>query len=240
MSWYKQIRWKELIMLIMGITIVILTMSTTCINRKNNKLSNNIKALLDTVQTLETKNGDLIYAKQSLIIEKNELEKYLDISKKERKEIEKQLNSSLALITKLQGEINIDTIVMRDSIYINKDTTKAIFNYSDKWVALNGKTIIIKDHANTTLENINLSTPLQVGLTDDYKVFVKSQCPYLSFTDIESASIVNSITNKKTKRWGIGPYIGVGIGGGTDFKGNPQFGWNISVGIAVTYSLLQW
>lgn len=240
MSWYKQIRWKELIMLVMGITIVILTMSTTCTNRKNNKLSNNIKALLDTVQTLETKNGELIYAKQSLLLEKNELEKYLDISKKERKELEKQLNSSLAFISKIQGNIKIDTLIMRDSVYINEDTIKTHFDYNDKWVTLNGQTMIVNKTSKTQINTIDMRVPLKLGIMNDYKVFVTSENPYITFNNIDAAAIEGTIANQKNKRWGIGPYIGVGIGGGTDFKGNPQFGWNISIGIAVTYSLFQW
>lgn len=231
---------SKLLIVIMGIIIAILIMNTTCVNIKNEKLSNNIKSLLDTVNVLETKNGELIYAKQSLILEKNELEKYLDISKKERKDLEKQLNSSLAYIAKIYGSIKIDTLIMTDSVYINADTIKTIFNYKDNWVFLSGQSITTNSGANTQLNTLDMNIPLQLGIMNDYKVFVKSDNPYVNFSSIDAAAIEGTIANQKKKRWGIGPYIGVGVGAGTDFKGNPQFGWNISVGIAVTYSLFQW
>lgn len=239
-KWYEIFPLSKLLIIIMGIIIAILVMNTTCVNRKNENLSNNIKSLLDTVNVLESKTGELIYTKQSLILEKRELEKYLDISKKEKKELEKKLNSSLAFIAKIQGSIKIDTLIITDSVYINEDTVKSVFNYTDNWVFLDGQTVFVNNGANTQINSLNMRVPLKIGIMDDYKVFATSENPYVSFTNIDAAVIEGSIANQRKKRWGIGPYIGVGIGAGTDFKGNPQFGWNISLGIAITYSLFQW
>ena len=110
--------WKNILLFLSLIIIIILLMNTTCINNSNNNLQNNIKALTDSVQVLELKNGNLLHEKQSLILEKKEIEKYLDISNKEIKEIEKQLNSSLALISELKTNIRIDTIITTDSLII--------------------------------------------------------------------------------------------------------------------------
>ena len=233
--------WKNILMIISLIIIIILIMSTTCIRQDNKKLKNNIKALTDSVHTLKTKNGELIYAKQSLILEKKEIENYLDISKSEVKELEKKLNSSLAYISSIKSNIIVDSIIMFDTIVINEnsDTISVRFNYDDKWVSLNGKTLVYGTIGETHVDKLEIETPLKVGLTEDYKVFVLTDNPYLKIGDIDGAAIENSIVKQKKKRFGIGPFVGVGIGGGTNFNKTPYFGWNVSIGICLTYSLIQ-
>lgn len=241
-TWVKD-NWKDCLIIIAVFVIIVLIMSTTCVNQKNKYLANNIKALTDTIQVLELDNSNLLYDKQTLILKKDELESYLGLSKKEVKELEKKLDASLAMIAKLKGQIKVDTLYIKDSIYISEkgDTIKSLFDYTDTWVAIDGYTMIIDStESNTQINKIEMNVPLKLGLTDNYQIFATSENPYVSFTEIDAAVLENSIANQKKKRWGIGPYIGVGIGGGTDFKGNPQFGWNVSVGVAVTYSLFQW
>lgn len=242
-NFYKYIKknWKNLLIISLILTVIILIMSTTCSRRENKILNNNVKALTDSVHVLKTKNGDLVYAKQSLILEKKEIEKYLDISKSEIKDLEKKLKSSLAYISSMKGGVRIDSIIMFDTIVINGsgDTISVKFNYDDKWVSLNGRTLIYDTIGETHLDKLEIETPLKVGLTEDYKVFVLSDNPYLKISEIDGAAIENSVIKQKKKRFGIGPYIGFGIGGGTSFNKTPYFGWNVSVGLCLTYSLIQ-
>ena len=248
-TWMKS-NWKDCLLIVFSIVIITLICSTTCTTNKNKNLQNNVKALTDSVQVLELNNGSLLYEKQSLILEKSELESYLGISQKQIKELEKKLNSSVALIADLQGKINVDTIIMTDSIYFsnNGDTINALFKYNDKWLTLNGKTLICNNVASSQINNVNMNVPLTIGLTDDYKIYAISENPYLTFTDINAASVENSITNQKKKRWGIGPYIGVGVGfGGCLGFGNSAtignyngFIYGVTLGISIHYDLFQW
>ncbi len=228
-------KYKDVIIIISIIVIIILLMSTTCINRRNENLTNNIKALTDSVQTINLKNGELLSTKQSLLLEKKELEKYLDINKKEINYLEKKLKSSLALISKMECEINVDTIVMTDSVIINNNTIDSYFDYKDKWVKLNGHTLFLNNTSTTTINNITMNADLKMGLTDDYKIFVISDNPYLTFNEIDAAAIEGSVVREKKKRWNIGAQIGIGAGynliGKTDkiFIG-PFLGVGISYG----------
>lgn len=236
--------WKNILLLLSLMFIVILLMNTTCINNDKKKLQNNIKALTEFVNVLELKNGDLIYEKQTLILEKDEVEKYLDISNKRIKEIEKELDSSLALISELKSSVRIDTIITTDSLIIsnNNDTITAYFRYNDRWVTLNGYTQIIDStNGNTQINDLSIDVPLTIGLTDDYKIFATSDNPYIVFSDINSAIIENSITDSKHKKWGFGPYVGVGVNFGYDpFHNGAGITLGGSVGFCITYNLIQW
>lgn len=76
-------------------------------------------------------------------------------------------------------------------------------------------------------------------LDNKYQVFALSQSPKVSLTDLTGGYFIDKqITPiNKPKKWGIGPYAGFGLN--TAANGNdPRFGW--SVGVAVTYDILQW
>lgn len=189
-------------------------MSTTCTNRKNHKLETNIAALNDTVHTYQLKNGELMYEKQGYILEKKELEQYLDISKAEVRDLEKKLGSALATISKLQGQVRVDTLVMHDSITQVEDTTIINFYYTDSWLKMDGTTVFKNPYSCTTLNNLTMDVPLKVGMSKDDQWFVTSENPYVRFTDIQGANVEKA----KPKQWSIG--LQLGFGG--------IFGWGVS------------
>lgn len=204
----------------------------------NNKLDNseqNLKAARGRIEQVELMNGELLSARDSYIASINDLEELLDITKQEVKDIQRQLDSKVAYISRLESEVNIQYIeVVKDSIvYVNNaDDIITYFHYSDKWISFDGKNEIKRKpnfDYNTTLSNININTPLTIGLTNDYQFFVTSPNPYVTFTNIDGAVINNSILRPRKKRfnWGlqlgfgttydivdndiaVGPYAGVG------------------------------
>ena len=67
---------------------VILAVFSSLLYNKNGDIDtykNNIKSLTSELDSTKLKNGFMMYSMQSLILEKDELEKYLDVSKKEIK-----------------------------------------------------------------------------------------------------------------------------------------------------------
>lgn len=196
----------------------------------------NLKAARGHIEQVELKNGELLTARDSYIATINDLEDLLDISKQEIKDIQRQLDSKVAYISKIESEVRVEYIeTVRDSIiYINSDPNIATstFRYNDKWVDLIGRndfTFGEKFSYNTTIESLSMDVPLNVGLTNDYQIFVKTPNPYVSFSNIDGAVIDNSVLRPRKKRfnWGlqmgfgamydvmnkniaVGPYAGVG------------------------------
>lgn len=196
----------------------------------------NVIAARGQVEELILKNGELLAVRDSHITTINELNGLLDITAKEAKELQRQLNSKVAYIAELEQHTKIEYIeVVKDSIvYINNNNAIAKFHYTDKWITLIGEnefTFGDDFKYTTTFSDISINTPLIVGLTNDYKIFVKSDNPYVNFSSIEGAVINNSVLKprKTLFSWGlqagigamydvidkgavVGPYVGVGVG----------------------------
>jgi hypothetical protein len=205
----------------------------------NNKLDTseqNLKAARGHIEQVELKNGELMSSRDSYIATINDLEELLDITKQEVKDIQRQLDSKVAYISKIESEVRVEYIeTVRDSIiYVNSDPNVATstFRYNNKWVDLVGRnefTFGEQFDYKTTIESLSMDVPLNVGLTNDYQIFVKTPNPYVSFSSIEGAVIDNSVLKPRKKRfnWGlqmgfgamydvmnkniaVGPYAGVG------------------------------
>lgn len=205
---------------------------------KLNVSDQNLIAARGEITTLKLKNNELLQVRDSYIIKEKDLEEQLGISKKEMKELEKKLDASVTYISKLESQINSGEIVTnRDSIiYVSKNLTKVNFSYSDKWLKIKGvNNLEFKSDSltniQTILNNINIITNLKVGLTDKNQIFVKSDNPYLTFSQIDGAYLDKDVAQVKRikfswglqlgigaqyglikKNWDVGPYAGFGIG----------------------------
>ena len=205
-------------------------------DRKLDISDQNLLAFRGKLEQVELKNGELLAARDSYIATISDLEELLGVAKQEVRDIQRQLNSKIAYIARLEQNTKIEYIeVVKDSIvYINNTNAIAKFHYTDKWITLIGEnefTFGDDFKYTTTFSDISINTPLTVGLTNDYKIFVKSDNPYVNFSSIEGAVIDNSVLKPRKTRfsWGlqagigamydvidkgavVGPYVGVGVG----------------------------
>lgn len=207
------------------------------INYYNNQLDisdQNLNAYRGQLEQMELKNGELISVRDSYILRIQDLENQFDISKKEVKDLQRKLNSSLAYIAELKSNVRIDTIVtIKDTIIYKDKETDIRFIYNDDWLSFNGETKIMDKKTATNIFNMNINVPLKVGLSDDYQIFVQSDNPYVNFSSIEGAVIDKSKLRPKKKRWNIGIYGGFGIHYDMPTKSfgyGPQLGIGVSVG----------
>lgn len=207
-------------------------------NYYNNKLDiseQNLKAAQTELKEVKLKNGELLAYRDSYIAKINDLENLLGISKKEIKELQKNLDSKIAYISNIESKIKIEYIeTVRDSIvYITKDSAESKFKYYDEWVALMGKNRFKFNEEfsyNTTIESLEVAVPLNVGLTNDYQIFVKTPNPYIQFTTIDGAVIDKSILKPKKQRWSHGFHFGFGVQWGIlnkSFDIGPQIGYSV-------------
>lgn len=195
--------------------IILIVCTYSCLSRKLDASEQNLKAAQGRVEIVELENGELLASRDSYIATINDLEELLDISKKEIKVIQRQLDDKVAYISKIESNVKIEYIeTVRDSIiYINPSTSSSTFNYHDKWVSIKGLNEFIFEPEfdyTTIISSITMDVPLNVGLTNDYQIFVKSSNPYVQFSDIQGAVIDNSILRPRKKRFSWGLQLGVG------------------------------
>jgi len=245
----EKINWATIGMLI--VSIIVIVIMATCSSRMKRDLEiseHNLKVAQDSIEVLELRNGNLVYEIGSYIVEKDKLTAYLDISKKEIKDLEKKLNDKIAYIANLEGRAQYHDVHSTDSVshatdtVTGIDTTKIDIHYKDDWLALQGQTVLVQDNATTTFSDIYVPVPLRVGLTDNYNIWVESKNPNVSITDIEGAAVKDSpLARPAPKRWGLSIYLGLGVNVGYD-PINKNVGLNLgpSAGVAVTYDLIQW
>ena len=198
------------------IFIVIIACTYSCLSRKLDASEQNLKAAQGRMEIVELENGELLSSRDSYIATINDLEDLLDISKKEIKDIQRQLDDKIAYISNIESNVRVEYIeTVRDSIvYVNPSTATSSFSYFDKWVTLNGVNEFRFGESfdySTTITSISMDVPLNVGLTNDYKIFVKSSNPYVHFSDIQGAVIDNSIMRPRKKRFSWGLQGGVGL-----------------------------
>ena len=90
MSWFSK---KSIISLIIEAVIFlgIISFGYQTISNKLKRSEQNIIAYKNQIEQLELKNGELLSTRDSYLMDKNQLEEELDITKKEIKELEKKL-----------------------------------------------------------------------------------------------------------------------------------------------------
>lgn len=219
---------------ILSLAIVVLLVCNRCTRDTANISQQNVKALLDTVQTLKLYNGELVSYKQQYINTRKELEQYVGISSKTIKDLEKQLDSKIDRITYLESSIRIDTVIVETAVTQNtNDSTTYEFHLDKQWIKMNGSLQVVNAVPTTTLYSLSIPTPLVVGMTEDNKVFVTSENPYIDINNIESSIVVQNNKTNKRKPWNIGASAGVGVMYdciGKSFCAGPYIGFGLSYG----------
>lgn len=204
-----------------------------CVSKQHDKLNTfetNLKASQSELIQVKRDNGDLISVNNMYKVKIGDLEKSIDVSKQEVKDLQRDLNASFSYISKLESQIKLpDTVYIEneieeiDSSYIYK------FNWRNEWMNLSGATKVFSNNSITEIYDLNMDVPLIVGLTDDYKIFATTDNPYLHITSIEGAELDQNIFKKKwdikwsmqlgfglnygiiNKSLDIGPYVGWGF-----------------------------
>ena len=102
------------------------------------------------------------------------------------------------------------TVVYKDS------TFNFTFNFRDKWYELIGNSSFDYNRVKTEINTLYVNVPLRVGLTDDWKIFVTTQNPYVVFDSVEGALLDKEVYLKQQKKKRLGISISLGIYTGYD------------------------
>jgi len=223
---------------VMLITIAGLSWGLYNANQKTNDAEHNLMVMQDSVKTLVLKNGEQLATINSYILDKEELSRYIDVQASEIKELEKKVGK-LQYIANIGAQIVYDSIEVHDTLWYNNEQWGGSLVYRDDWLSLNGDIRIngnigLLRTYDMTINSMIVNCPLQVGLTDEYKIWVKSKNPYVQITDLEGASLKKQQVQKKTY-WSLGLQLGVGpqwgfihqnFDVGFYFGVGGAFGWN--------------
>ena len=237
---YNYIKENKVLLSIVAVLIVLLGLMIGIIIRKNNNITiieNNLNAATEKIEVLKTANGDLLAKTRSYVTTISDLEDYINISKKEIKDLQKALDDKILYIGELETLIDIKPTEVHDTTVVYKDSTfNFTFNFRDKWYELIGNSSFDYNRVKTEINTLYVNVPLRVGLTDDWKIFVTTPNPYVVFNDIEGALLDKDVYLKqqKKKKWGIS--ISVGMYAGYDLVGkNIYVGPGAGCGISYTF-----
>lgn len=189
----------------------------------------NYKASNDSIKILYKDNENLIYEKNAYILKESELKDMLDMNTKEIKELKQSLQSSISYISKIEGNVQVDTIYMNDTIYYKDSIPTIHFGYKDDWLSLSGTTSF--KPLQTKINNIQVPISVETGLTEDYNIFVKTNNPYVTIQNIDGAII-------KDKKINIDYHhelqVGIGFQYGL-FNNQVDFGPQIGYGFVIEF-----
>ena len=234
------IKENKVLLSIVAILFILLSLMIGIIIRKNNNITiieNNLSVATEKIEVLKTANGDLLAKNRSYITTINSLEDYINISKKEVKDLQKTLDDKILYISELETLIKIKSTEVHDTTVVYKDSTfNFTFNFSDKWYKLIGNSSFDYNRVKTEISTLYVNVPLRVGLTDDWKIFVTTQNPYVIFDSVEGALLDKEIYLKQQKKKRLGISISLGIYTGYDlFDKNVYIGPGAGCGISYIF-----
>ena len=194
--------WREVVLILLLIST--LTLITTNYNSNNEKMrwEDNYYTAIDSVNVIQTRNNELIYERDNFKLNYEELDK---ASKQKIRQLENELDKQIKYISELNGNIKVDTLIIKDSVYTKDGVTNIQFKYNDEWFELSGTTLLDKD-TTTTINNLYMNVPLVLGLTQDgnkSSIFVNTNNPYVTFSNIEGAELSNTPQSFKHWRWNV-------------------------------------
>ena len=217
---------KDGFLILLTILCIILLLFSKCTADKNERLQNNIEVLIDSVKVTELKNGDLLYSKQILEVENKELSEAVGLEKNKRKEVEKELGEKIKLLAKVDGEIRVDTLILKDTVVETDFGNRINFNFKDQYLSLDGTTCLSNGIAQTKINSLSMDVPAFIGKTNNKQFFIRSENPYVSFPNIRVAEEIT-----RPKKWGLGIQVGIGCGYNLVDKGffaGPYIGFGLS------------
>jgi hypothetical protein len=252
-NWFNSNKQRNILLIttiILGIGLFLSFRSCNSSKSEIQLLKQNQSALTDSMRISLNKVKELEYSKDVLVSDNKNLKNLnsdlgIEINKENGKVFE--LNKIIAsfknnpggivyipttLIKYPNGEYGLDW--KYDTIFNGKNnrhiagTSK--FFIKDSTITPD-KTLLTRDEI-----NFSLITGLKENKDGKMEIFVRSDYPGFNLINLEGAIIDpkdNPIfkTTDKPKRWGIGPYIGVGIGNSI----TPS----IQIGIGISYSIIR-
>lgn len=259
-EWLKDIKNQR--NLLAGILFVIIFFSfKNCNNQQTiqNTYDQNIAALIDSIRSYETENGDLIYQKSAFISENGSLK---NLNRELSDEV-KWLKDNPIVIVKTKTVIKSDTIKVPIETTYPGNWNGRIFTQNFNWKVdreysegnyrrmigdfdVSVDTNYLLSISPLRLTSDELGIAFTTGLTENknglLEIFVKSDYPGFKPTSLDGA-LIDPSKSKVLKKYFPPKRLGLGIYGGYGLYGdlqNNQIGRGIQIGVGIQYNLIQW
>ena len=233
--------------LIVSLIVIVFLFFKSCQDNNDdiNIYKQNQKALLNKIDTLETTNGKIEYAKKLLIADKSDLE---SLNKQLYEELKVEKGKVKYITITEYKFFPPDTVWLpSEPIYIDKDGNYAcLWGYDksgDGWnKTLKGKTVFTWDtikhepkDLSTLITDDILSFRVVSGFRErdgSWETYIRCSYPYANI-DFNSAIVDKGMVTKLQKDWHIGILGGIGYGvNRTGFIDVPT----IYVGVGILYT----
>lgn len=262
-GWFNAKKQRNILIIVIILLLCGIGFAFNRISSLNTQLSvseQNNKALSDSVRVMENKNGDLEYAKNILISEKRELK---DLNEGLAEELKKEKGKVFELTEYIAGISNtnpstgeVDTVFIENTLIVHADSSYGLEWKHDTIYDENNERHIA-GISSFDVDSNGVVTPLETIITKDQikfnvvqglrekdgnlEMFVRSDYPNFEVKELNSVIIdprKHPVLKKftKPKRWGIGPYVGVGFDYGLI---NKDVDVSVQVGLGITYSIFR-
>ncbi len=180
----------------------------TCSNNEG-IYKNNLAAARDTVRYYKSRSGTEVATKQGFTEKNiNKLKGYLEQLKTEIKNM-KVKQSSVTSAVRTENTVYLPVI---DTVYKIQESERSgfsrQFSFNDKYRTLEGTTSYYNDSLNVQITKNEVYFDYNVVMDKNNRIYVSSNNPYIKVNNIDGFQM----TRPKQKRFGVGPFLGVGIG----------------------------
>lgn len=246
----KEISAKDWIIIVLIIIILLLTFGCALYYHKYQDAEGQVVIWNDSTYVYKNKYNEEYQAKNTYILEADQLKKYNEELYKEYK----SLKDNPVVITKTVIVTKIDSVGTNTHDAELKDSLLA-WNWEasdSNYYAVSGSSranLAYPDSSETFIDNIEVDAKLSLDVIDNgeqLSVIARSDNPYMCLGPMQSV-VIDPKTSPtlssyyKPKRWGFSVYLGAGVNVGYDPIHN-GVGLNIgpSAGFAITYDIFQW
>lgn len=205
--------WKNILILLLICAVAVLYFINKSSAKKIQDLEAEKVELVDTLFDYKNKANEYYLAKETYITDLANLKK---INQDLAAEV-KKLKDNPIVVTKIEYETKIDSIKVKDTLYVGQNNYTAMFDYSDDWAKINGYTFfdVLQNDAYTTIDQVSFKGNFYFDLIEKNKKLysiARTDNPYVQINNIETA-IVSPDNSKVLKNYFRRPWgIMVGVG----------------------------
>lgn len=214
--------------IIIGFILILLSSAVRTCQNNEDQYKNNLYALTDTITYYQSQNGSLIASKTAFESNIKELKLANSELYSELEDMKLKLKN-VSNASHFEGNMDFGE---KDTVYLIQETESNYFikqfDFSNQWRILNGQVSLKNDSLSVGIKNDKVNFDYTVVMDKDNKIYVKSNNPYVTYTEFSGFTI----PKEKKKYFSVGPGISVGY---DPFLNKPTY----SIGVVANWKAFE-